>query len=118
MREMWALGLPQQITLIMFFVGAPFAIVYPFIWFFVKWNKTRIGRSMVFKGIALALIFIQGWLSLYHANDHWFPWLVAFDMAWLTFAVIYQTTTIVKTIREGRMESRLANNQTKELQHG
>lgn len=115
MKEMWSLGLPYQLTLIAVFVGALPANFYPFILAFIKWNKTDVGRSMMFKGLALMLVFDVGIMSLWWANEDWFPWLTLAVDAWLTFAVWYQVTTVINVIREGETDRRLGTSPRKRV---
>lgn len=107
MREMWELGVPYQIALVAFLIGSPPAVVYPVILGFLKWNESKVGRSMMFKGLALGMVFIQGLASMYFYSEPWYPWFVASVLCWLAFAVWYQTTTVIQTIIEGEIETRM-----------
>ena len=100
MREMWALGMPEQATLIAILLGVLPANLYPFVLALVKWNESRIGRAMMFKGISLLLVFDLGLLSLFWTDPELFPWFVLFADSFLVFAVYYQFLTVVDILRD------------------
>ena len=105
------LELPQWFSLIAVLVGIPAATYYPFMFVRVKFWKSSIGKSMLTKGTALALIFWTALLSIpaYIYGWPWFAWWSVFVNYVLVGAVWYQILVMRKVQKSGELHERISN---------
>lgn len=104
------MGMAQMVALAAVLFGLPAATYYPFMFSRIRWWKSDIGKSMLMKGISLALMFWIALLSVPAAlcQWSWFAWVQA-GVDWFIAVAVWVQVLVMRRVQRDAIRDGLAD---------